>query len=229
MRIKAILSVSAVVLALFAGAAQATLITRDVMIDLETDGRIKAFSNQDSWEGIVSIEDTNFSTGDTLLLNIRFANSKSLELSNSGTNPLNNGLELTKLSLLFETPNGADYRASGFFTYVGVDGDLLSNPTYWDISGGGGAFRGPFWLLNLTDTSFSYSGINIEINFDPSSINEDFFECRMPPCIFDRLEWSSSAEDVRIVDAAPVPEPTTILLLGTGLIGLAGFRRKFKE
>ena len=39
------------------------------------------------------------------------------------------------------------------------------------------------------------------------------------------LAWAVRDGDV----IAPIPEPTTILLLGTGIAGLAGFRRRHRE
>jgi len=42
---------------------------------------------------------------------------------------------------------------------------------------------------------------------------------------FVELDWT---HEQGLVNQTPAPEPSTMLLIGTGLIGLAGFRRKFK-
>jgi hypothetical protein len=47
--------------------------------------------------------------------------------------------------------------------------------------------------------------------------------------LHDGFEWTNNSGSVDVRIASAVPEPSTMLLLATGLIGLAGFRRKFKK
>ncbi len=56
------------------------------------------------------------------------------------------------------------------------------------------------WLQNVSGGSWS------ELSIEPKPLN---FKAR--------------------VEGVPVPEPATVLLLGTGLVGLVGFRKKFKK
>jgi hypothetical protein len=44
--------------------------------------------------------------------------------------------------------------------------------------------------------------------------------------IVSRFQFELNAQEVQ---PSPVPEPSTMLLIGTGLIGLAGFRRRFSK
>lgn len=178
----------------------AEVIERDVVIDLENDGSIFAFPNQDLWQGRISFPSTSLATGDTLVVRVRFANGMALRLSNPGINPLNDGLEQTILTLLSTAPAQTSWISLGVFEYVKFTGNLLSNPTSWGrIIGSGGSFIGPTSAIDLTNTSFTYWGIDTD-TFVEEFICQPGFE----PCVFDQIEWGSAAEDVQIVDAPVV-------------------------
>ena len=77
-----------------------------------------------------------------------------------------------------------------------------------------------------------YWGNGRLLAYDPPTIgtSEDF-AWWVTPGGWDKLDFSSSIQNYYArVTASPVPEPTTMLLLGSGLVGLWGAaRKKFKK
>jgi len=106
-------------------------------------------------------------------------------------------------------------------TIAGQDYDL----TFWLRNRSGGTpneyqvYWGATQLTDITNSpAFDYTEISFLNLTAPSSSTELRFGFRHDPSWFD-------LDDVSVTGAA-VPEPATMLLLGSGLIGLAGYGRK---
>ena len=128
------------------------------------------------------------------------------------------------LSALINYYVGFDYE----FTELKVDievGDTTSGPLHVDISN-----------LNYGTWNFTVEGY--ELGFYAVKGGNDFALYFVDPAVSSGF-WNTShlvnggsnpPEISHFSAAAPVPEPATMLLLGTGLIGLAGVsRKKFKK
>jgi hypothetical protein len=114
-----------------------------------------------------------------------------------------------------DTEYGAQYnKPSNPWIYVSdgitINTSPLSFNTYSKASQSDTGFSGWGGPDNHYVATFDISAINLS----NGAVFHNTVEC---------------GNDNLIGQTAPVPEPSTMLLLGSGLIGLLGFRKKFKK
>jgi hypothetical protein len=64
-------------------------------------------------------------------------------------------------------------------------------------------------------------------NIGAGDLGVDFVEVDMAGTYFDNFSGATLDPETAAVSPAPTPEPSSLLLLGTGVLGLVGARRRF--
>jgi len=135
-------------------------------------------------------------------------------------------------------------------SYVGVFGHMATitsqEENWWIVDNLGGALTLDHWLGGYREAAGGWQWItgepwvytnwfpgepNSETDNAPYALQFDDAETASPvPGYWNDIS-PSTFEDGFIVEyeTKPVPEPSTILLIASGLIGFAGFRRKFRN
>jgi len=113
------------------------------------------------------------------------------------------------------------------YNYTGVNHVIAnvvapSKNDSWYTSNGIGGYLGDLYVPidNFIDIALAEGWEQLTFKIDPFATTSGLFRS---PTILALNEWPTS------VNPVPTPEPSTILLLASGIIGLAGARRKLKK
>ena len=172
-----------------------------------------------SWStGFISFPEVNPVAGDSLRISIAFVEQSSNRQQRLKVSDLGIG----------ENVEGVRGRADGdpslsvstihnnSFTFNNVRGDIFSNPVSTALTNSGGSGIGANAFPNMTDTEFSFTGMTWQVDFVTLTyFSGDGFNLTV-----------FGVQGDNIVVQSPIPEPSTILLLASGLAGFGFFRRR---